>query len=118
GGKPGPAPGCDNPRGSRVSAAQRWCGRDRIRTCGGEAGGFTGRTTVTSPVPSHPHLALMVARDVRKRPVDRVRHHLPSLPIPPCPARPGVGRREGGGNPSSTPCGWLGWGCSDLPPEA
>jgi hypothetical protein len=63
---------------------QGQCGRDRIRTCIGEAGGFTGRTAVASRVPSHPHLAPIIKGDVHKRPADSFCRR----------ARPGVGRRE------------------------
>jgi hypothetical protein len=72
------------------------CGRDRIRTCEGNAGDFTGRSGGSSRVPLHPHLVPPIACDVDKR-------HSASPPVSPCPARPSVGRREGGGKswPSS-----------------
>jgi hypothetical protein len=44
-----------------VFAAQRHCGRDRIRTCVGNAGDFTGRTVVSPRVPSYPHLVPNIA---------------------------------------------------------
>jgi integrase len=44
GGKPNPAGTPDRLRGDRVSAAQGLCGRDRIRTCVGNAGDFTDRS--------------------------------------------------------------------------
>ncbi len=84
-----------------VSAAQRWCGRDRIRTCVGEAGGFTGRTGDSPLVPSHPRPAPLIGCDVHKRHTISFRRHWASPPVPPCPARPAVGRREGGGNPAA-----------------
>jgi hypothetical protein len=65
-------------------------------TCIDNAGDFTGRSAVTPRVPSHPRVAPIIARDVRKRRGDSFRGHPPSLPVPPCPARPGVGRSEGG----------------------
>ena len=37
-------PGLTGRLSGRVSAAQRWCGRDRIRTCVGNAGDFTDRS--------------------------------------------------------------------------
>jgi hypothetical protein len=43
-------------------------GRDRIRTCVGNAGDFTGRIGVTSRVPFQPHLASIIAHDVRNGP--------------------------------------------------
>src|SRR6266704_5095915 len=52
--------------------------------------------TVTSLVPSHPHLAPTIAPDVHKRPADSLRRHLASPPVPPHPARPGVGWSESG----------------------
>jgi hypothetical protein len=101
GGKSGPQGTRDRLRGSRVSAAQRECGRDRIRTCVGNAGDFTGRTAVTSWVPSYPYLAPIIAGDVHKRPVDSFRCPWASLPAPSRPERPSVGRREVGGNPAA-----------------
>jgi transcriptional regulator with XRE-family HTH domain/DNA polymerase III delta prime subunit len=44
GGKPDRADAPDGPRGHRVSARQGGCGRDRIRTCVGNAGDFTDRS--------------------------------------------------------------------------
>jgi hypothetical protein len=73
------------------------CDRDRIRTWVGEAGGFTGRTTVFPLVPSYPRLAPLIAGDVHERPVDSFRCRLASPPVPLRPVRPGVGRRESGG---------------------
>jgi len=82
-----------------VVAGQGLCGRDRIRTCVGNAGDFTGRTAVSWRVPSRPRLFPITARDVHKRPANSLRRHSASLPVSPQPARPGVGRREVGGNP-------------------
>jgi hypothetical protein len=73
------------------------CGRDRIRTCVGNAGDFTGRIGVTSRVPFRPHLVPIIAPDVRKRATDSFSHHSASPPISPRPAWPSVGRREVGG---------------------
>jgi hypothetical protein len=63
GGKPERQTRPDQMARSRVSAAQKLCGRDRIRTCVGNAGDFTGRTAVTSRVPSYPRLAPIIACD-------------------------------------------------------
>jgi hypothetical protein len=87
----------DRMAGSRVSAAQKWCGRDRIRTCVGNAGDFTGRTAVTPRVPSHPHLVPAIACDVHKRPVDSFVRPSASPPVPAHLARPNVRWREVGG---------------------
>jgi hypothetical protein len=73
------------------------CGRDRIRTCVGNAGDFTGRTANTSRVPFHPYLDPIIASDVHQRPAGGFRRPSASLPVSPRPARPGVGRREVGG---------------------
>jgi hypothetical protein len=80
----------------RIVAGQGLCGRDRIRTCVGNAGDFTGRTAVSPGVPSRPRLGPDYRSDVHKRPAGSLRHHLASPPVPPCPARPGVGRSESG----------------------
>jgi hypothetical protein len=69
------------------------CGRDRIRTCVGEAGGFTDRMAASPPVPSRRCLAPILACDVRKRPAG-------SFPVPrrPRPGRPVPrGLASGGG---------------------
>jgi hypothetical protein len=97
GGKPDPTGTPDRLRGSRVLARQRACGRDRIRTCVGNAGDFTGRTAVSWCVPSRPRLFPITARDVHKRPASSLRRPPASPPVWPRPPRPGVGRREGGG---------------------
>jgi hypothetical protein len=55
--EPNPAGTPDGLRSDRVSAAQSLCGRDRIRTCVGNAGDFTGRTAVSPWVPFHHHEA-------------------------------------------------------------
>jgi hypothetical protein len=92
----------------RIVAGQGLCGRDRIRTCVGNAGDFTGRTAVASRVPSHPHLVPIIARDVHKWPADSFRRPPASLPVSPPPARPSVGRREVGGKsrpPAHRRCG-------------
>ena len=87
-------PGLIGRPSDRVSAAQGRCGRDRIRTCVGNAGDFTGRTAVSPRVPSHPCLVPIIARDVHKRPVDSCR---PSLGVPACsrPSRAAERRAEG-----------------------
>jgi len=81
----------------RIVAGQGRCGRDRIRTCVGNAGDFTGRSASSPRVPSHPRLVPIVGRDVYKRPVDSFSRHQASPPAPPRPARPSVRRREAGG---------------------
>jgi hypothetical protein len=90
----GPSRARDRLGASRVSAAQGLCGRDRIRTCVGNAGDFTGRATVASRIPSYPHLAPIIAGDVHKRPADSLRRPSASLPVSPQPAQLSVGRRE------------------------
>ena len=50
----------------RPTAAQWLCGRDRIRTCVGNAGDFTGRSPGSPQVPSCPRLPTTITRDVRK----------------------------------------------------
>jgi SAM-dependent methyltransferase len=82
---------------------QGLCGRDRIRTCVGNAGDFTGRTTVAWRVPSYPDLVPIVAPDVHKRPFDSFRCPWASLPVPSRPLRPIVRRREGGGKSRRRP---------------
>jgi integrase len=96
GGKARPQGVPDRRRSSRVSAAQVWCGRDRIRTCVGNAGDFTGRSGGSLQVPSHPDLTPTIAHDVRKRPVDSFGRPVVSPPFRPRPARPSVGRSESG----------------------
>jgi hypothetical protein len=81
----------------RVIAGQGRCGRDRIRTCVGNAGDFTGRTAVSLRIPLHPRLVPIVANDVHKRPRDSFRRHSASPPVPARTARLDVGRREVGG---------------------
>jgi hypothetical protein len=97
GATPGPAAAPDGLPGDRVSAAQWRCGRDRIRTCVGDAGDLTGRSAMTSRVLSCPYTVPVVACDVHKRPVDRFGRHSVSPPVPARPVRPSVGRRESGG---------------------
>jgi len=71
------------------------------RTLVDNASDFTGRTTGSSRVPSHPHRAPIVACDVHKRSVCSLGRPLASPPVLARPARPRVGRREGGGNPAA-----------------
>jgi hypothetical protein len=97
GATPGPAAAPDGLPGDRVSAAQWRGGRDRIRTCVGDAGDLTGRSAMTSRVLSCPYTVPVVACDVHKRPVDRFGRHSVSPPVPARPVRPSVGRRESGG---------------------
>jgi hypothetical protein len=59
---------------------------------------FTGRTAVSSRVPSHRHLVPIIDRDVHKRAGGSFCRPAASPPVPPHPARLGVGRREVGGN--------------------
>jgi hypothetical protein len=80
----------------RIVAGQGLCGRDRIRTCVGNAGDFTGRTSGSPRVLSHPHPVPVIARDVRKRRADSFDRPLASPPVACCPARLSVGRSEGG----------------------
>jgi hypothetical protein len=79
GGKPDPRTRPDLRADGRISAAQRGCGRDRIRTCVGNAGDFTGRTAVSPRIPSHPHLvrssAVTSANDARVASVGSRRPH-------------------------------------------
>jgi integrase-like protein len=103
GGKPNPAGRPDGLRSNHVSAAQGGCGRDRIRTCVGNAGDFTGRTAITPPVPSRPHMVPVIACDVHKRPVDSFRRPSASPPVPARLAQSSVGRRESGGKAPPTP---------------
>jgi hypothetical protein len=62
----------------------------------GDAGDFTDRSGVSPRVPYHPRLAPIIAGDVHKRPADSLGRHPASLPVPLRPARPCVGRSEGG----------------------
>jgi hypothetical protein len=57
------------------------------------------RCSASSRVPSHPHLAPVIARDVHQRVVDSFGRPSASPLVPPRPARPSVGRRESGGKP-------------------
>jgi hypothetical protein len=84
--------------GDRASAAQSLCGRDRIRTCVGNAGDFTGRTAVSPRVPSHPHVVPLIGRDQRKRREGGFSRQPASPPVPPRPVQPNVGRSENGAN--------------------
>ena len=86
-------------RPASVSAAQRYCGRDRIRTCVGNAGDFTGRSADSPGVPGHPRLVPDYRRDVREQSIDSFGRHPGSPPVPSHPGRPGVGWRESGGKP-------------------
>jgi integrase len=96
GGKPDPQTQLDWTAHSRIVAGQRSCGRDRIRTCEGNAGDFTGRSGGSPRIPSHPHWVPHIAGDQHKRPVDSPGRHSASLPVPPRPGRPSVGRSEDG----------------------
>jgi hypothetical protein len=99
GGNPDPRTRPDPTASGGIFAAQRGCGRDRIRTCVGNAGDFTDRSAITLRVPSHPHLALTIAHDVRKWPVDSFGRPGVSPPVPPRPVRLSVGRSESGAKP-------------------
>jgi hypothetical protein len=103
GGNPGPAMRRDRRHAESVSAGQRQCGRDRIRTCEGNAGDFTGRTVGSSRVPSHPHLAPPIAGDVHKRPVNSFRGHSASCPLRHVPRGQASGGGKVEGNPGRRP---------------
>jgi hypothetical protein len=81
----------------RIVAGQGLCGRDRIRTCVGNAGVFPGRIGVSARVLSHPAVFSIIARDVRKQPIGSFRRPSGSLAVPPHLLRPSVGKRGGGG---------------------
>jgi hypothetical protein len=66
GGKPGPRPRLDRAAQDCVVAGQELCGRDRIRTCVGNAGDFTVRSAGSSRVPRHPRLVPDYRRDVHE----------------------------------------------------
>jgi hypothetical protein len=87
----------------RIAAGQSLCGRDRIRTCVGNAGDFTGRTAITPRIPSHPDPVPIIGPDVHKRPVDSFRRPSASPPVPARLAQPRVGRRESGEKAPPTP---------------
>jgi hypothetical protein len=103
GAKPGPASQRERAGRNRVSAAQGWCGRDRIRTCEGIAGDFTGRSAVSPQVPSHPHPVPIIARDVHKRPIDGFGGHSASPPVAPVPRVPASGGAKVERNPGRRP---------------
>src|SRR5829696_5155786 len=50
-----------------------------------------------SPRGSRHEVVPIIARDVHKRPANSFHRHLAPPPVPACPVRPSVGRREGGG---------------------
>jgi hypothetical protein len=97
GGKASPRARLDRAARDRIAAGQGLCGRDRIRTCVGNAGDFTGRIGVSSRVLVYPRLVPLIARDVHRRPIDSFGRPFPSPPVPPPPVRPSVERRESGG---------------------
>jgi hypothetical protein len=97
GGKLGPRTRPDYAARDRVVAGQGLCGRDRIRTCVGNAGDFTGRPAVFPRVPFHPLLLPITASDQHRWPVSCSRCPPTAPSVPACHARPSVGRREGGG---------------------
>jgi hypothetical protein len=66
GGKASPRARIDWAAKDRVVAAQGLCGRDRIRTCVGNAGDFTVRSAGSSRVPRHPRLVPDYRRDVHE----------------------------------------------------
>jgi hypothetical protein len=78
----------------RIRAGQAGCGRDRIRTCVGNAGEFTGRRAASSRVLSDPHLAPMIARRLHEQSGDSFGRHSASRPVSARPERSGVGWRE------------------------
>jgi hypothetical protein len=99
--RPGsPGPVSRTPR--RHSCWSGGCGRDRIRACVGEAGGFTGRRASSSgspPIPIWSHDRQQAARTAL----------LTAPAVAWCPARRSVGRREGGGKSVSVLAGprWI-----------
>jgi hypothetical protein len=66
-----------------ATPAERCRARRDSASSHGQCQRFTGRTTVSSRVPGHPHLVPLIARDVHKRPADSVGRHLASPPAPP-----------------------------------
>jgi hypothetical protein len=96
----------------RVVAAQELCGRDRIRTCEGNAGDFTGRIGGSSQLPSRPRKLPLMRRDVQKWPGESFGGHLASPPVLPRTVRPTVGRREAGGKPGAVLTGRLEYRCA------
>jgi hypothetical protein len=69
----------------RVFAAQSGCGRDRIRTCVGNAGDFTGRSAATPRVPAIPAWSWTTA-------ATRINNCRQLRPSPGVPARSALSR--------------------------
>jgi hypothetical protein len=97
GGKPDPQSRLDWSAHDRITAGQGLCGRDRIRTCVGNAGDLTGRTAVprgSRPIPTWSRSSHVTCTN-----------GLPTasaVPLRPCPFRPvprdpalGGGKAEG-----------------------
>jgi hypothetical protein len=106
GGNRDPAGAPGGPSSSRVSAAQGMCGRDRIRTCVGNAGDFTVRSAGSSRVPRHPRLVPDYRRDVHEQLSTAsavTRRPRPFRLVPRGPASSG-GKSEG--NPLGPGQGW------------
>jgi hypothetical protein len=99
GGKLDPRTRLDWTAHDHIVAGQGRCGRDRIRTCVGNAGDFTGRSAGSPRVPCHPRYVPTIAHDVRERPADSS-----AVPWRPHPSRP-IARdlASGGGKLEGTP---------------
>jgi hypothetical protein len=97
GGKPDPQTSPDWAAQDRIAAGQGGCGRDRIRTCVGNAGDSTGRTAGSPRVLVYPRLVLIIAVTCTDDLRTATKCYSASLPVPPQPTRPSVERREVGG---------------------
>lgn len=86
-----------------------WCQGEVHRTFVGDASDFTGRTSGSPQLPSHPHSVPIINHDQRERPIGSSGCPLASPPVASCPARPGVGRSEDGAKsrPPSRPTKFL-----------
>jgi hypothetical protein len=96
GGKPDPRTRPDSTADGRVSARQGLCGRDRIRTCVGNAGDFTGRSAGSPRVPAMSRPSPMTCANGLPT-VSAV----PWRPHPFCPVSRGLA--SGGGKLEGTP---------------
>jgi hypothetical protein len=80
-------------RPASISAAQRYCGRDRIRTCEGNAGDFTGRSDASPRFPSHPPQAPLIGLTCTT--ASRQSRRSPGVPARIAPSRAAWRRAEG-----------------------